>query len=124
MRKPIRFNAFLLNSPTHLAPGMWTHRDDRSRDYLDMAHWLALGRLLEAARFDAIFFADVLGPHAAHGDGLARSIESAAQLPVNDPLPVIAGLSTVTENRASASRRRYSPSIRTCSRAASRRWTT
>ncbi|WP_446902624.1 NtaA/DmoA family FMN-dependent monooxygenase [Burkholderia sp. YIM B11467] len=98
MRKPIRFNAFLLNSPTHLAPGMWTHRDDRSRDYLDMAHWLALGRLLEAARFDAIFFADVLGPHAAHGDGLARSIESAAQLPVNDPLPVIAGLSTVTEN--------------------------
>ena len=98
MTRPIRFNAFVLSSPSHLCPGLWRHPDDRSTSHIRMQHWLDLARTLEEGLFDAIFFADVLGPHDTYRDGLRISIEAGAQFPVNDPLPAIVGMSTVTRD--------------------------
>lgn len=98
MMDSIRFNAFVLNSPSHLCPGLWRHPDDRSTSHTSMRHWLELAKTLEEGLFDAIFFADVLGPHDTYRGGLHVSIEAGAQFPVNDPLPAIVGMSTVTRD--------------------------
>ena len=47
MTKQLRLNAFTMNTVGHLAPGLWTHPRDRSRDYKSIRHWAELARTLE-----------------------------------------------------------------------------
>nr|WP_308622140.1 NtaA/DmoA family FMN-dependent monooxygenase [Massilia sp. Se16.2.3] len=101
LSKPVRFNAFQMNTPSHQSPGLWRHpRADgfkRGADYRDAGYWAELARLLEAGGFDAIFLADVLGAYDVHGGSLDAALKHGVQIPLNDPLllaPVIAGATT------------------------------
>ncbi|AVR97402.1 LLM class flavin-dependent oxidoreductase [Pseudoduganella armeniaca] len=94
MTRRIRFNAFQMNAAGHQSPGLWTHPRDTSHRYTEAAYWTELAQLLEAARFDAIFLADVLGVYDVYQGSVDAALRGGVQVPLNDPLalvPLMAG---------------------------------
>ncbi len=89
MGKPIRFNAFQMNTVGHQSPGLWTHPRDRSHRYTDAAHWVELAQLLEAGGFDALFLADVLGVYDVYQGSMEAALRHGVQVPLNDPLALV-----------------------------------
>jgi len=87
--KPIRFNAFAMNTVGHQSPGLWTHPRDASHRYKDPDYWLELARLLERGHFDSLFLADVLGVYDVFDDAPDAALRHAVQVPVNDPLLLV-----------------------------------
>ncbi|MHA7685645.1 LLM class flavin-dependent oxidoreductase [Cupriavidus sp. PET2-C1] len=89
MPRQIRFNAFLMNCVVHLAPGQWTAPDDNSIGYLDPSYWVDLAKLLEKGLFDGLFLGDITGIYDVFGDSADVALRTAAQVPMNDPVPLI-----------------------------------
>jgi len=98
MTKHVRLNAFTMNTVGHLAPGLWTHPRDRSRDYRSVHHWAKLARTLERGLFDAVFIADVIGIYDVFGGSADAALRNATQVPINDPLLVIPAMALATEH--------------------------
>ncbi|KAL1997625.1 hypothetical protein VTN02DRAFT_1254 [Thermoascus thermophilus] len=107
-KKQLIINAFAMQAPGHLNPGLFRYPKDQGRSYHDIQHWIALARKLEAAKFHAIFFADVLGGYDVYRGpaNLAPTIPAAAQFPIHDPLYSIAALAAATESIGFAPRPR------------------
>ncbi|MBT0768700.1 LLM class flavin-dependent oxidoreductase [Kineosporia sp. J2-2] len=93
----IHLNAFENFSPGNIASGMWRHPQDRSHEYTSVRYWTRLARDLEAAGFDAIFMADVLGMLDAYRDSPDEALRTASQVPINDPVTVVSAMAAVTE---------------------------
>jgi long-chain alkane monooxygenase len=98
MARQIRFNAFDMNCVGHQSPGLWKHPRDRSYKYKDLDYWQDLARTLERGVFDGIFIADVIGYYDVYKGSNFHAIEQAAQIPVNDPLQLIAPIALATEH--------------------------
>lgn len=89
MTRPIRFNAFQMNTPSHQSPGLWTHPRSSSERYLTPGYWIELAQLLERGGFDAIFLADVLGVYDVFQKSPDAALRHAVQAPLNDPLALV-----------------------------------
>jgi len=98
MARQIRLNAFAMNTPGHMAPGLWHYPGNRTAEYNTLAYWTDLAKLLERGKFDGIFLADVLGVYDVYQGTADHALRHAAQVPVNDPLLVIPPMATVTEH--------------------------
>jgi long-chain alkane monooxygenase len=98
MSKPIRFNAFTMNTVGHQSPGLWTHPRDRSDRYRTLKHWTDLAMLLERGLFDSVFIADVLGIYDVYQGLAGAALSGAVQVPSNDPLLLVPAMAAVTEN--------------------------
>jgi FMN-dependent oxidoreductase (nitrilotriacetate monooxygenase family) len=94
--KPIRFNAFVMNTAGHQSPGLWRHPDDQSRRYRELSFWTDLAKTLERGGFDAIFFADVMGVYDVYKGSADDALRGAVQVPVNDPMLLVAAMAAVT----------------------------
>ncbi|HVE22965.1 MAG TPA: LLM class flavin-dependent oxidoreductase [Acidocella sp.] len=97
-KKSIRLNAFIMNTPVHLSPGLWRHPRDTSSRFTELSHWLDLARLWERGLFDGVFLADVLGPYDVYGNGPRAAISHGVQLPAHDPLLLVPAMAAVTTN--------------------------
>jgi FMN-dependent oxidoreductase (nitrilotriacetate monooxygenase family) len=96
--RPLRFAAFVMNTNSHIQHGLWRHPSARQRDFDDVRLWIDLARTLERGRFDAMFFADVVGQYGpARGDYTINAREG-LQLPANDPSVLLAALAVNTEH--------------------------
>jgi alkanesulfonate monooxygenase SsuD/methylene tetrahydromethanopterin reductase-like flavin-dependent oxidoreductase (luciferase family) len=98
--KQLRINAFDMNSPGHLSPGLWRHPRDRSTSYKDLDYWTDLAKTLERGKVDALFIADVLGLYDVYGGTPDAPIRNRTQVPLNDPavlVPAMAAVSAVAE---------------------------
>ncbi|KAM0817349.1 putative Luciferase-like domain-containing protein [Seiridium cardinale] len=62
-KKKIILNAFVMNTPGHLAPGQWRHPRNKTTQYKKLSFWVELAKLLDRANFHAMFIADTLGPY-------------------------------------------------------------
>lgn len=98
MTRQIRFNAFEMNCVGHQSPGLWAHPHDRSWQYKDLDYWTDLAKILERGIFDGIFIADVIGYYDVYKGSNYHAIEQAAQIPVNDPLQLVAPIALATEH--------------------------
>lgn len=98
MTKPIRLNAFAMNSVGHIAPGLWTHPRDQSHRYRELSYWTDLARTLERGLFDAFFLADVTGTYDVFRGDADTAIRNTVQVPVNDPLQIVPPMAAVTEH--------------------------
>ena len=87
-----------MNCVGHQSPGLWKHPRDRSFKYKDLDYWQDLARTLERGIFDGIFIADVIGYYDVYKGSNFHAIEQAAQIPVNDPLQLIAPIALATEH--------------------------
>src|SRR3978361_1625640 len=65
--RELHLNAFLMESGHHEAA--WRLAESNPRADFDLAHWIKLAKLAEAAKFDSLFLAD--GP-ALTGSGAFR----------------------------------------------------
>ncbi|KAK5720976.1 hypothetical protein LTR15_006938 [Elasticomyces elasticus] len=99
-KKQFILNAFVMNTPGHLSPGLWRHPRNKTADYNKLSFWTSLATYLDNAGFDAMFIADVLGPYDVYkGPANVDPILAAgAQFPVNDPLYLVPAMAAVTKN--------------------------
>lgn len=98
MADRIILNAFDMTTVTHQSSGTWRHPDSQSHRYMDLEYWMELARTLEAAKFDALFIADVLGPYDVYRGSAAAALRDGAQTPVGDPFLLVPGMAAVTEH--------------------------
>ena len=99
MTKEILLNAFEMTSAMHNSHGLWKHPENkRHKRYKDLDYWINYAKLLEKGKFDAIFFADVLGVYDVYQKSKAPSIRDGLQVPLNDPALLISAMASVTEN--------------------------
>ncbi|PTL72127.1 LLM class flavin-dependent oxidoreductase [Rathayibacter caricis DSM 15933] len=96
--RPLLFNAFVMNTPSHLHHGQWRRPEARHGSFEDLAFWVETARTLERGVFDAIFFADVVGTYGAVGASLEVNAREGLQLPTNDPSILLAALIGSTEH--------------------------
>ncbi|RDW73213.1 alkanesulfonate monooxygenase [Coleophoma cylindrospora] len=99
-KKQLILNAFVMNSPGHLAPGLWKHPRNNTSEYTQLKFWTDLAQLLDQANFHAIFIADVLGGYDVYKGpaNVSPGVPAAAQFPVNDPLYTVPAMAAVTKN--------------------------
>jgi len=97
---PIILNAFVMNTPSHLSPGLWRHPDDSSTAYTSLDHWIDLARLLERGRFSAMFLADTLGTYEAYAGSMAPAFRHGLHTPINDPLLLVPAMAAATTDLA------------------------
>jgi len=103
MGKQIILNAFEMNSSMHNSHGLWKHPENkRQRGYKDLDYWINLAKLLEKGKFDAVFFADVLGIYDVYRNSKDPSIRDGLSVPSNDPALLVSAMASVTENLAFA----------------------
>lgn len=99
MTKQIILNAFEMNSAMHNSHGFWKHPENkRHKGYKDLNYWIELAKLLEKGKFDAVFFADVLGIYDVYQKSKAPSIRDGLQVPLNDPALLVSAMASVTNN--------------------------
>lgn len=92
------FNAFVMNTNSHIQHGLWRHPQARQHEFNDVRLWIELARTLEAGLFDAIFFADVVGLYGPlHGD-YAVNVREGLQIPSNDPSVLLSAIAVNTEH--------------------------
>ena len=56
-KKTLIMNAFAMNTPGHLSPGLWRHPRNRTADYKKLDFWTSLAKLLDDAGFHSLFLA-------------------------------------------------------------------
>ncbi len=97
MTTELLINAFDMNCPVHLSPGLWTHPRDRSA-HKDLTYWTDLAKILERGKIDALFIADVLGVYDVYAGNGDAAIRHATQVPLNDPALLVPVMASVTEH--------------------------
>jgi long-chain alkane monooxygenase len=96
--KPLRFNAFVMNTNSHIHHGQWRHPDALQADFNDVHVWIDLVKRLESGLFDAVFFADVVGLYGPAGGNYDVNVREGLQIPSNDPLALLSALAVNTEH--------------------------
>ncbi|KIW14971.1 hypothetical protein PV08_07758 [Exophiala spinifera] len=99
-KKQLILNAFAMNTPGHLAPGLWRHPRNQTNNYKKLSFWTDLAQLLDRAGFHALFLADVLGCYDVYKGpaNTTPALGAGAQFPVNDPLYLVPAMAAVTKN--------------------------
>ncbi|KAH8882285.1 xenobiotic compound monooxygenase, DszA family [Thozetella sp. PMI_491] len=99
-KKQIILNAFVMNTPSHLAAGLWRHPTSKTDRYKKLSFWTDLAQLLDKAGFHAMFIADTLGPYDVYKGpaNVVPALAAGAQYPVNDPLYLVPAMAAVTKN--------------------------
>lgn len=88
-----------MTSAMHNSHGLWKHpNSERHTQYKDLDYWIELAKLLERGKFDAVFFADVLGIYDVYKQSKQPSIRDGVQVPLNDPAFVVPAMASVTEH--------------------------
>lgn len=98
MAKRLVFNGFSMNAVSHVFHGLWRRPDTRQTSFNDLETWVDLVRILEKAKFDALFVADVIGVDPAYKGSWDTYINEAVQIPINDSGVLIGALIGATEN--------------------------
>jgi FMN-dependent oxidoreductase (nitrilotriacetate monooxygenase family) len=95
MDRPMIFNFFVMNTPSHITHGTWRKPGCESVDYNNLDMWVELAKLAESAKIDGLFFADVFGLYAGPLETIARH---AIQFPISDPSMLISAMAYATKN--------------------------
>ncbi|GGF39598.1 monooxygenase [Aliidongia dinghuensis] len=89
--------AYLKTGPTALHVGGWRHPEATLDDILQPSRYQHIARVLEEARFDGCFFADLFGLYDIHGGSYDAYVRRGGQISFLDPtvvLPVMAAATT------------------------------
>lgn len=98
MPRPLHFNAFVMNTTSHIHHGQWRRPDAQQHEFNDVDTWINLARILEDAKFDAMFFADVVGHYGDADADYSVYVNEGLQIPSNDPTVLLSALAVNTEN--------------------------
>jgi FMN-dependent oxidoreductase (nitrilotriacetate monooxygenase family) len=96
--RPLHFAAFVMNTTGHIVQGTWRRPTARQTDFNNLDHWVDLAKTLERGKFDAIFFADVVGLYAPYRGDERKYFEAGLQVPSNDPSVLASAIAYATEH--------------------------
>ena len=96
--RPLRLAAFVMNTNSHIQHGLWRHPAARQTEFDDIDVWIDLARTLERGRFDAMFFADVVGLYGPGDGDFAVNAREGLQFPNHDPSVLVPALAVNTEH--------------------------
>jgi FMN-dependent oxidoreductase (nitrilotriacetate monooxygenase family) len=96
--RPKQIHVSLLEMATisHNNYGLWRHPDNQKWRYRDVAFWVELAQICEAAKLDSIFQADLIGVAAGYQGSTDVPIREGMHIPINDPLLVQAAMASST----------------------------
>ncbi|KAF2095988.1 alkanesulfonate monooxygenase [Rhizodiscina lignyota] len=99
-KKQLILNAFVMNTPGHLSPGLWKHPRNKTDQYKKLSFWTDLAQLLDKAGFHAMFIADTLGAYDVYKGpaNFEPALSAGAQFPANDPLYLVPAMAAVTKS--------------------------
>jgi FMN-dependent oxidoreductase (nitrilotriacetate monooxygenase family) len=89
--------AFLLAGPTAHHHGAWRHPEADLGIFTPQYHE-HVARVLEAGKFDSLFFADILGLHDLFGGTFATTLRGGGQMGLLDPIPLLSMMARVTSH--------------------------
>ncbi len=90
--------AYLKTGPTALHVGGWRHPEATLDDILDPSRYQDIARLLEAAKFDGCFFADLFGLYDVHQGSFDAYVRRGGQISYLDPTVVLPVMAAVTSH--------------------------
>lgn len=96
-KRQMHLIAYLKTGPTAQHTGGWRHPEATLDDILDASRYQDIARLLEAAKFDGCFFADLFGLYDIHEGSYDAYVRGGGQISFLDPtvvLPVMAAVTT------------------------------
>ncbi len=96
MKKQIHLNGFVQHSPSPHSTGLWSYKQHEGHRHNRLAYWEEIARILEQGKFDALFFADVIGTYSVYQNSYEPAVTNAVQIPAHDPLLVISALAAST----------------------------
>ncbi|MEU1513224.1 LLM class flavin-dependent oxidoreductase [Streptomyces sp. NPDC005811] len=96
--QPLKIFAFDVCAPAHLTAGSWRDAADQGFRYTDVSYWTDTAKMLEAARFDGLFFADTVGYHDVYDGSPDAAMRDAAQFPINDPTLLVSAMASHTRH--------------------------
>ncbi|MGP0051386.1 MAG: NtaA/DmoA family FMN-dependent monooxygenase [Solirubrobacteraceae bacterium] len=93
----VHLNVLTQCIPSSIFEGMWRHEQDRSATgYRTLEYWTEVARKLEAARIDALFFADFQGIYDVYRGSPGAALRHGLHVPSVDPTLVIGTLAAAT----------------------------
>ena len=98
MQRQMHLVAYLKTGPTARHVGGWRHPEATLDDFLDPERYQNIARLLEAARFDGCFFADLFGLYDIHGGSYDAYVRRGGQISYLDPTVVLPVMAAVTRH--------------------------
>ncbi|HWK44846.1 MAG TPA: LLM class flavin-dependent oxidoreductase [Stellaceae bacterium] len=90
--------AYLKTGPTALHIGGWRHPEATLDDIFDPSRYQHIARVLEAAKFDGCFFADLFGLYDVHQGTVDAYVRRGGQISYLDPTVVLPIMAAVTSN--------------------------
>lgn len=97
-RRRMHLVAYLKTGPTANHPGGWRHPEAALHDIFAPERYEHIARLLEEARFDACFYADLFGLADIHGGNFDANLRIGGQISYLDPLVVLPLMARVTRH--------------------------
>ena len=98
MPRQMNLVAYLKTGPTGNHVGAWRHPDSVIDDILEPSRYETIARILEAAKFDGCFFADLFGLYDIHGGNFDIYLERGGQVSYLDPMMVLPLMARVTHH--------------------------
>ena len=88
--------AFLMTGPTCHHHGAWRHPESAVDDLLSPSRYEHIARVLEAGKFDSLFFADILGLYDLYESRFDTMVGRGGQVCLLDPAVVLPMMARVT----------------------------
>jgi FMN-dependent oxidoreductase (nitrilotriacetate monooxygenase family) len=90
--------AYLKTGPTALHVGGWRHPEATLDDILEPSRYQHIARVLEEAKFDGCFFADLFGLYDVHQGSFDAYVRRGGQISFLDPTVVLPVMAAVTSH--------------------------
>jgi FMN-dependent oxidoreductase (nitrilotriacetate monooxygenase family) len=97
-RRTMHLIAYLKTGPTALHTGGWRHPESTLDDILEPSRYEYIGRLLESAKFDGCFFADLFGLYDIHEGSYDAYVRGGGQISFLDPTVVLPVMAAATRH--------------------------
>ncbi|HEY0295321.1 MAG TPA: NtaA/DmoA family FMN-dependent monooxygenase [Bordetella sp.] len=88
--------AYLKTGPTARHAGGWRHPEAVLDDFLSPSRYIHLAKLLESAKFDGCFFADLFGLYDIHDGNFDAYVRRGGQISYLDPMTVLPIMAAAT----------------------------
>jgi FMN-dependent oxidoreductase (nitrilotriacetate monooxygenase family) len=97
-KRQMHLVAFLMTGPTCHHHGAWRHPETDIDDILNPTRYEHIARVLEAGKFDALFFADILGLYDLYESKFDTMVGRGGQVCLLDPAVILPMMARVTSH--------------------------
>ena len=97
-KRQMHLVAYLKTGPTAMHVGGWRHPESTLDDILEPSRYEHIARVLEAARFDGCFFADLFGLYDVHQGSFDAYLRGGGQISFLDPTVVLPVMAAATRH--------------------------